>query len=133
MDVRMAQDLLTPNEVAELLARRGEQDGPLGHARDRQGGAAAGEVASQLAVDILFDKLLADGAPRDRDDLARRLVRAVEAAGLRIFTEAKLDRARRGMGTTATVAAPAPGWASPSPRASSRPWAAAPKRASSRW
>jgi serine/threonine protein phosphatase PrpC len=44
-------------------------------------------------------------APRDREDLARRLVRAVEVAGLRIFSEAKADRNRRGMGTTATAAA----------------------------
>jgi protein phosphatase len=40
-----------------------------------------------------------------RDELARRLVRAVEAAGLRIFHEAKADRSRRGMGTTVTAAA----------------------------
>ena len=49
------------------------------------------------------------GARRDdpgaRDELARRLVRAIEAAGLRIFQEAKLDRTRRGMGTTVTAAA----------------------------
>ena len=43
--------------------------------------------------------------PIKRDDLARRLVRAVEAAGLRIFHEAKADRSRRGMGTTVTAAA----------------------------
>src|SRR4029079_12479578 len=39
------------------------------------------------------------------DDLAARLVYAIEAAGLRIFSEAKLDRTRRGMGTTSTIAA----------------------------
>src|SRR5882724_5336478 len=71
---------------------------------DGMGGAAAGEVASQLAVDIIFEKMAAADAPRNRDDFAHRLVRAVEAAGLRIFTEAKVDRARRGMGTTATIA-----------------------------
>jgi serine/threonine protein phosphatase PrpC len=40
-----------------------------------------------------------------RNELARRLVRAIEAAGLRIYQEAKLDRTRRGMGTTVTAAA----------------------------
>src|SRR6185369_6085241 len=40
-----------------------------------------------------------------RDDVARRLVHAVEAAGLRIFQEAKADRTRRGMGTTVTASA----------------------------
>jgi protein phosphatase len=72
---------------------------------DGMGGAAAGEVASELAVNILYEKLLEGSPPRDHDDLARRLVRAVEAAGLRIYSEAKLDRQHRGMGTTATVAA----------------------------
>jgi len=75
---------------------------------DGMGGAAAGEVASQLAVDIIYDRLtegLVDGQPLPREDLARRLVRAVEAAGLRIFNEAKADRTRRGMGTTVTAAA----------------------------
>jgi PPM family protein phosphatase len=75
---------------------------------DGMGGAAAGEVASQLAVDIVYERMvdpLEDGLPAQRDDLARRLVRAIEAAGLRIFQEAKLDRSRRGMGTTVTAAA----------------------------
>ncbi len=75
---------------------------------DGMGGAAAGEVASQLAVDILFERMM-EGADANsithRDDLARRLVRAIEAAGLRIFHEAKADRSRRGMGTTVTAAA----------------------------
>jgi protein phosphatase len=72
---------------------------------DGMGGAAAGEVASQLAVDIIFERLADGDPPRDRDDLARRLVAAVEDAGMRIFAEARADRSRRGMGTTATVAA----------------------------
>jgi serine/threonine protein phosphatase PrpC len=74
---------------------------------DGMGGAAAGEIASQLAVDIIYERLV-DGLnerPLKRDELARRLVRAVEAAGLRIFHEAKADRSRRGMGTTVTAAA----------------------------
>lgn len=72
---------------------------------DGMGGAAAGEVASQLAVDIIYEKLSAGDAPTHHDDLARRLVNAVEEAGGRIFGEARADRSRRGMGTTATIAA----------------------------
>lgn len=72
---------------------------------DGMGGAAAGEVASQLAVDIIYEKLSLGDAPRNHDELARRLVNAVEEAGGRIFGEARADRTRRGMGTTATIAA----------------------------
>jgi protein phosphatase len=74
---------------------------------DGMGGAAAGEIASQLAVDIVYERMVdgLDDQPLSRDELARRLVRAIEAAGLRIFQEAKLDRTRRGMGTTVTAAA----------------------------
>ena len=72
---------------------------------DGMGGAAAGEVASQMAVDTVHEILQAGGPPRSRDVFARRLVRAIEEAGSRIFSAAKMDRTRRGMGTTSTVAA----------------------------
>jgi protein phosphatase len=71
---------------------------------DGMGGAAAGEVASQMAVDILVEAMRRGGTPRNRDALARRLVSAVEEAGRRIFDAAQKERSRRGMGTTATVA-----------------------------
>lgn len=72
---------------------------------DGMGGAAAGEVASQLAVDIVYQRMAVGSAPAEHDGLAARLVHAIESAGLRIFSEAKLDRTRRGMGTTSTIAA----------------------------
>lgn len=75
---------------------------------DGMGGAAAGEIASQLAVDILYEEMsqgLLPDNPLERDAIARRLVRAVEVAGYRIYEEAKADRSRRGMGTTVTAAA----------------------------
>jgi protein phosphatase len=71
---------------------------------DGMGGAAAGEVASQMAVDILVEAMRRGGSPKNRDALARRLVGAVEEAGRRIFDAAQKERSRRGMGTTATVA-----------------------------
>ncbi|MET0387309.1 MAG: PP2C family serine/threonine-protein phosphatase [Polyangiales bacterium] len=71
---------------------------------DGMGGAAAGEVASQMAVDVLHEAMRRGGVPRERDVLARRLVSAVEEAGRRIFDAAQKERSRRGMGTTATAA-----------------------------
>jgi len=71
---------------------------------DGMGGAAAGEVASQMAVDVLQEAMRRGGIPREREVLARRLVAAVEEAGRRIFDSAQKERSRRGMGTTATAA-----------------------------
>ncbi|MET0342058.1 MAG: Stp1/IreP family PP2C-type Ser/Thr phosphatase [Polyangiales bacterium] len=72
---------------------------------DGMGGAAAGEVASQMAVDTLYEMMHRSAPTADRDGLARNLVRSIEEAGGRIFESARADRSRRGMGTTATVAA----------------------------
>ena len=71
---------------------------------DGMGGAAAGEVASQMAVDTVHEVMAHGGAAKDRDEFAHRLVRAIEEAGHRIFSAAKMDRTRRGMGTTSTLA-----------------------------
>jgi protein phosphatase len=72
---------------------------------DGMGGAAAGEVASQLATDVIYDKMLKAAGHFDRDQLALDIVEALEDAGTRILDEANNNRACRGMGTTATVAA----------------------------
>jgi len=72
---------------------------------DGMGGAAAGEVASRTAVDTIYEKLTIEGAPGTWDELVGRLDRAIIEAGRRIYSMARADQERRGMGTTCTAAA----------------------------
>ncbi len=100
---RRTRSLLETNRLVRV-----GQHGLLLVVCDGMGGAAAGEIASQLGVDVIFEKMcsgLDESRPLTRNDVARRLVLAVESAGMRIFQEAKADRNRRGMGTTVTAAA----------------------------
>jgi protein phosphatase len=78
---------------------------------DGMGGAAAGEVASGMAIESLANTML-DGqmvAPPEgivddeRQSLARKLRGAAREANAKIFKEARENLARSGMGTTMTA------------------------------
>ena len=70
---------------------------------DGMGGAAAGEVASQMAADAIYETLV-QAEPQPRDGFARLVRRAVELANERIFIQSRDNQSERGMGTTCTVA-----------------------------
>ncbi len=70
---------------------------------DGMGGAAAGEVAAQMAVDAIYETLAA-AEPQPRDAFARLLRSAVQRANERIFIQSRDNQSERGMGTTCTVA-----------------------------
>jgi len=75
---------------------------------DGMGGYAAGEVASQLAVDTLihafatgvFGGAAIEGLPRRGDEL----VRAIQTANTAILEQARANEAQSGMGTTIVAA-----------------------------
>jgi PPM family protein phosphatase len=82
--------------------RQGNEDSyfvrsPLFVVADGMGGAQAGEVASQMAVES-FDRGLPDGTP------AEGLTHVVEEANRRIHERSQSDAQRAGMGTTVTAA-----------------------------
>jgi PPM family protein phosphatase len=74
---------------------------------DGMGGAAAGEIASSMAVDIVLKELRARktaGPPPEPTAFAQALVAATTVANDRIHRYALDHLEYRGMGTTATVA-----------------------------
>src|SRR5262245_35128793 len=56
---------------------------------DGMGGAAAGEIASQMAVDLIYERLASAPLPSGREELARNMVAAIEDAGLKIYHAAR--------------------------------------------
>jgi protein phosphatase len=81
--------------------------GSLFMVADGMGGAAAGEIASQMAVDVIHRHLTAVWAADvevSAERFAFRMREALERANQQIHEYAKQHAEVRGMGTTATVA-----------------------------
>jgi serine/threonine protein phosphatase PrpC len=99
-------------DIAKLRTHDQGEKGTLLVVCDGMGGAAAGEVASSMAVDAIAAMMISDAkfAPPegvtddDKQSLARKLREAARDANQRIFKEARENVARAGMGTTMTAA-----------------------------
>src|SRR6185312_12199681 len=109
-DAFIVADLTTNNATLEPDVRR-HTPGPKGSlfmVADGMGGAAAGEIASAMAVEIVLAELRAIwiGRPEARgsEGFARALKQATRAANDQINAYASRHQEYRGMGTTATIA-----------------------------
>ena len=69
---------------------------------DGMGGAAAGEIASRIAVDALIERLCAVTSYEDR---RKALEESITAANRLVYAHASRDDALRGMGTTLVAVA----------------------------
>jgi protein phosphatase len=75
---------------------------------DGMGGGQAGEVASQMAVDLIADKFAVQVSQRrvsTHQDFEKALAGAVEEANRTVFQKGQNNDDLRGMGTTITAAA----------------------------
>jgi protein phosphatase len=108
-DTFLVADLSTGNASLHPEVRRHEV-GPRGSlfmVADGMGGAAAGELASAMAADLIYHHLATawvtdDDASADR--FAFRMKEAVELANQKIYGYAREHPEVRGMGTTVTAA-----------------------------
>lgn len=108
-DSFLVADLATPTPItfsAEQIHTPSDR-GELFMVADGMGGAAAGEIASSMAVDVVLQELQArwtGAAAADPPAFVQALIAATAAANERIHRYATEHAEFRGMGTTATVA-----------------------------
>jgi protein phosphatase len=101
---------LTTNQASLLPQVRQHKAGPKGSlfmVADGMGGAAAGEIASQMATEIVIRELRETWIPLEEpspEAFARCLKRAAQNANQQIHGYATSHTEYRGMGTTATIA-----------------------------
>ena len=108
-DAFVVVDLTTMNATLqpEVREHRPGERGSLFMVADGMGGAAAGEVASEMATAVVLDELDARwrrSETTDADTFAAALRKAVEEANTRIHRYAVEHPENRGMGTTTTLA-----------------------------
>jgi serine/threonine protein phosphatase PrpC len=108
-DAFVVVDLTTNNATLQPEVRRHTlgPKGTLFMVADGMGGAAAGEIASAMAVEVVLGEMRErwiGGDTFDAQEFVRAIKRATNAANMQIHTFAASHSEYRGMGTTATVA-----------------------------
>ena len=109
-DAFVVADLTRGNATLQPEVRTHEvgDRGSLFMVADGMGGAAAGEIASAMAIEVVLRELsesLSSADAPDKEGYASSLKRATAAANAQIHAFALDHPEYRGMGTTATVAA----------------------------
>lgn len=91
------------HDIPELWAAVGDR-GPLLVVCDGMGGVEGGEIASELAAQVLWREMKATPASRDPEVYARLLRRACRVANHDVHETARREPGLRGMGTTLSAA-----------------------------
>ncbi|MBI4509413.1 MAG: serine/threonine-protein phosphatase [Deltaproteobacteria bacterium] len=102
-DSFLVADLSTGSRglVPQVTRHVAGENGTLLLVCDGMGGAAAGEVASALAVETLFAEMMsAQSTLLGEEAVAKAVRRAVRTANRRIVQSARANPGQRGMGTT---------------------------------
>jgi serine/threonine protein phosphatase PrpC len=94
---------LVPVTAAGPWAHRGAR-GPLLVVCDGMGGVEGGEIASELAAQVLWREMRGTPATRDAEVFARLLRRAARVANHEVHALARREPGLRGMGTTLSAA-----------------------------
>lgn len=108
-DSFVVADLSTGNATLQPEVRQ-HVVGPRGSlfmVADGMGGAAAGEIASAMATEVVLEemqRMWVEGVDRSPDAFARALKHSAKAANSKINSFALTHPEYRGMGTTATIA-----------------------------
>lgn len=96
-------DTKLPVDVTEPWSVQAER-GPLLVVCDGMGGVDGGEIASELAAQVLWREMKRTPATRDPEVFARLLRRAVRVANHDVHAMARREPGLRGMGTTLSAA-----------------------------
>src|SRR6185503_11468921 len=108
-DAFVVADLSTDNATLQPEVRKHVlgQKGTMFMVADGMGGAAAGEIASAMAVEVVLQQLRErwmTNASNDPELFVRSLKKATASANQQIHSFASAHAEYRGMGTTATIA-----------------------------